>query len=552
MIDREVGRRGFLKAASAFAAFGMPNLLTAGEKGIPALTLGVISDTHIGTRESTAVLERTLEFFRTRKVDAVMICGDLADWGLLSGLKYVAEAWEKVFPHGKGAEGRPVHKLFCTGNHDYEGWWYGDMTAEMHALGYDEDEALVKLGMKKCWEEVFQEEFDAIRKRNVNGFDFISAEWHGYDETPGYDKTAEWFAAHGSEIDLSKPFFYYLHQPPAGTTSGSWETKLGRQVTDALSSFPNAVAFSGHTHWTLNDERSIWQGAYTAISVPSLSCTGVMGGYENGSDVRNGKTTKAMPLLPVRFNYEEPQGLVVTVFGDRMELERYDFRKFVHTAPTWRVPLPLARESRPYALEPRASKWPVPQFPDGAKLTLFTSNTETRGGNRAGGGLPECRCRGQCAGVRLRTARCADGRFETRGQAFPLARLPQAEGGRTGPHEILDERLGSSAGPGVPHRGLSAQLLRRVRQAARLRAASRQVRRRPCTRLAKAEKGLTGAAVGGLSGTGRFAIISPWDCSFQVRMSCRRDAISAWRTFASRMDTLSPWVRMRVRRTAIT
>ena len=105
-----------------------------------------------------------------------------------------------------------------------------------------------------------------------------------------------------------------------------------------------------------------------------------MGGYENGSDVRNGKTTKAMPLLPVRFNYEEPQGLVVTVFGDRMELERYDFRKFVHTAPTWRVPLPLARESRPYALEPRASRWPVPQFPDGAKLTLFTSNTETRGG----------------------------------------------------------------------------------------------------------------------------------------------------------------------------
>ena len=380
MIDRGVGRRGFLKATSAFAAFGVPNLLTAGEKGSPALTLGVISDTHIGSRESTAVLERTLEFFRTRKVDAVMICGDLADWGLLSGLKYVAEAWEKVFPHGKGAEGRPVQKLFCTGNHDYEGWWYGDMTVEMHALGYDEDEALVKLGMKKCWEEVFQEEFAPIRKRTVNGFDFISAEWHGYDETPGYDKTAAWFAAHGSEIDLSKPFFYYLHQPPAGTTSGSWETKLGRQVTDVLSSFPNAVAFSGHTHWTLNDERSIWQGAYTAISVPSLSCTGVMGGYENGSDVRNGKTTKAMPLLPVRFNYEEPQGLVVTVFGDRMELERYDFRKFVHTAPTWRVPLPLARESRPYALEPRASRWPVPQFPDGAKLTLFTSNTETRGG----------------------------------------------------------------------------------------------------------------------------------------------------------------------------
>ena len=67
-------------------------------------------------------------------------------------------------------------------------------------------------------------------------------------------------------------------------------------VTDTLSAYPNAVAFSGHSHWTLNDERSIWQGAFTAVSVPSLSCTGVMDGYENGADVRNGKTTLAMPM----------------------------------------------------------------------------------------------------------------------------------------------------------------------------------------------------------------------------------------------------------------
>ena len=232
-MKREFGikRRSFLKSAGIFAALGAPNLLAKG-KETPALTLGVIADTHIGSRESVVTLERTLKFFRDRKVDAVMICGDLADWGLLSGLKYIAEAWERVFPGGKGAGGKTVQKLFCTGNHDYEGWWYGDMTAEMHALGYDEDEALVKLGMKKCWEEVFQEEFAPIRRRTVNGFDFISAEWTGYDETPGYDKTGEWFAAHGGELDPSKPFFYYLHQPPAGTTSGlTLSSYLMRKLT---------------------------------------------------------------------------------------------------------------------------------------------------------------------------------------------------------------------------------------------------------------------------------------------------------------------------------
>ena len=154
-IGSSLERRGFLKGAGACAVLGAPGIFSK-KKEKAELTLGVISDTHIGTLASAVTLERTLAFFRDRKVDAVMICGDLADWGLLSGLKYVAETWEKVFPHGKGSGGRPVQKLFCTGNHDYEGWWYGDMTAEMHALGYDEDEALVKLGMKKCGRKCFK------------------------------------------------------------------------------------------------------------------------------------------------------------------------------------------------------------------------------------------------------------------------------------------------------------------------------------------------------------------------------------------------------------
>ena len=389
----KIDRRLFLKGAASLAAAGgfvprlaaepYPPYLNSSKGASPRLVVGIISDTHVGVPAHTAVLERTFRFFRDRKVDAVMNCGDIADFGLLSGLKYYAETFEKVFPGGKGAEGRPVQKLFCTGNHDYEGWWYGDMTAEMHALGYDEDEALVKLGMKKCWEEVFQEEFAPIRKRTVNGYDFIGAEWHGYDETPGYDLTEDWFAAHGGELDTEKPFFFYLHQPPANTTASSWESALALKVTKALSAHQNAVAFSGHSHWTLNDERSIWQGEYTAIAVPSLSCTGIMDGYENGADVRNGKSTRAMPALPVRFKMEEPQGLVMSVYDNRMEFERWDFKKMVCTARTWSVPLPLVRESRPYSFEARSAAEPVPQFPEGAKLNLKTRNTETRGGKWA-------------------------------------------------------------------------------------------------------------------------------------------------------------------------
>ncbi len=377
-----VPRRGFLKGAAAFSAFGAPRLFGM-DGGKPALTFGVISDTHITDKASTMVLERTLKYFRDCKVDAVMICGDISDYGLLSGLKYVAETWSKVFPRDRGADGRPVQKLFITGNHDYEGWWYGDMTAEMHALGYSEDEALIKLGMKKCWEETFQEAFAPIRRRMVNGYDFISAEWYGYDKTPGFDQTGAWFKAHGGEIDPSRPFFYFTHSPPSGTVIGSWEGKEERQVANTLAEHPNAVSLTGHLHWTLNDERSIWQGGFTAVSVPSLSCTGVQGGYENGGDSRNGKTTKAMPQVSARFHYEEPQGLVVSVYRDRMEMERLDFRKFVRTAPTWRVPLPMTEVNKPYTFKAHSAATPIPEFPEGAELALSTGNTETRGGKWA-------------------------------------------------------------------------------------------------------------------------------------------------------------------------
>ena len=73
--------------------------------------------------------------------------------------------WDRVFA------GTGVVPLFCTGNHDFDGWWYGDMAVEMHANGYSEGEALCNLKKEPGerlgdgWKEVFGEPFDWIRCR---------------------------------------------------------------------------------------------------------------------------------------------------------------------------------------------------------------------------------------------------------------------------------------------------------------------------------------------------------------------------------------------------
>ena len=368
----QLSRRNFIGGAAAlFGVGGCQSLGIGGEK--PNIMFGVISDIHITTPESTTAFRRALKYFRDRKVDAVVICGDLSDWGLMSGLKHVADAWNSVFPNDRAPDGRKVEKLFCTGNHDYDGYWYGDMTLDMHVQGYSENEALVKLGMKKCWEEVFHEPFAQVRRRTVKGYDFISSEWK--DGKDGFKEAEAWFAANGKTLDPKKPFFVFTHYPFRDTTSCSGR---GDAYSGAIfKTRPNAVTFTGHCHWTLNDERSIWQGDYTAIAVPSMSYTTIPGGYENGSDKRNGKSSLSMPVIPARQFLREAQGYVVSVFDDRMEVERRDFTEGVEAAPAWIVTPPAAAASR-YAFANSKKRTPVPQFPKEASVKTYTSNFETR------------------------------------------------------------------------------------------------------------------------------------------------------------------------------
>ena len=376
----QIGRRGFLGGAAAFiGAGGCRSLGLCGPK--PELVFGVISDIHVTTPESTAAFRKALAYFRDRKVDAVVVAGDLSDWGLKSGLKLVADAWNSVFPDDRAPDGRKVEKLFCTGNHDYDGWWYGDMTLDMHVQGYSEDEALAKLGMKACWEEAFNEPFAPIRRRMVKGFDFISAEWK---EGRGWNAEANaWFAQNGGTLDPKKPFFFFTHYPLGNTTSCSRrDGPNGYPEIAAFKTMPNAVSFSGHCHWTLNDERSIWQDVFTAIAIPSMSYTSMPRGYENGSDSRKGDPKASMPMLPARANLREAQGYVVSVFEDRLEIERRDFTEGVEAAPPWIVTPPTAA-SKPFAFENSARRTPVPQFPAGASVAANVCNTEDRDGHWA-------------------------------------------------------------------------------------------------------------------------------------------------------------------------
>ena len=365
-------RRGFLGGMASAGAFGGCRSLGV-FGGDAQLRIGVVSDIHMTTPDSGEKVRRALAYFRRRGADAVVVAGDLSDWGLLSGLKYVKADWDKEM------SGTGIVPLFVTGNHDFDGWWYGDMTLDMHVQGYSEDEALSRLGMKKCWEDVFGEPYEDIRRRRVKGFDFVSAEWK--DGKQGGDaQVIEWFKTHGGELAADRPTFFLRHVPLPGTVSSVLDRGGDKSLTEFLKGMPNVVSLTGHTHWTLNDERSIWQGGgLTAMSVPSMSYTTIPRGYENGSAPRKPTCELGMPRLPSRDDLEAAQGFFITVRQGDMEVERRDFETGDEAAPPWIVPMP-ASVGRPYAFEAHAKTVPAPSFPSGAFVNTYTTNADRRNG----------------------------------------------------------------------------------------------------------------------------------------------------------------------------
>ena len=80
-----------------------------------------------------------------------------------------------------------------------------------------------------------------------------------------------------------------------------------------LEKYPNAIALCGHAHRNATDEYNLWQGAFTAILVPSSNYNITRPGYENGYQ-RPDKKTIVSPLCNIRRSW---QGLVGTLYSNR-------------------------------------------------------------------------------------------------------------------------------------------------------------------------------------------------------------------------------------------
>lgn len=319
---------------------------TVETRGEPDLTVGIVSDTHLSRpaqHKSQGAIDafvRTLVFFKETNVDAIIVAGDLTNGGTADELKVTAECWEQVFGSLKAG---PV-KVFVTGNHEHN---------------YSKE-------AKERWHEILLEPDDPFFLKRVKGYVFIGAHWAAWRKEAAL---RAFLKANDEALAGRKPFFYVQHAHPQHTCYGDWIWhRLDGGPTDkVLADYPNAVAFSGHTHYSLTDERSIWQGAFTSIGTASLRWLALPYGRENGKGLKK----VGHRMSDVASDYGPSQGLVMRVWGERMVFERYDLSRMEKLGPDWDVPtLHGDADERPYDFKIRSAKLKAPEFPADAEIEL--------------------------------------------------------------------------------------------------------------------------------------------------------------------------------------
>ena len=407
-----VSRRFFIGGAASFGAFGGCRLFECHDfrvGGTPNLKFGVVSDIHIkyvtrpGEKEkgwgSNATFRKTLEWFRDQGVDAVVIAGDMADNGMDDHILAVAEAWYSVFPGDRYPDGRPIEKVFVYGNHDYHGYLYGGHAEKRYPDPVERAKHVLRADMGGWWKKVFHEDYSRFYAKEIKGYTFLGAHWDDGTgmETGGGSSTfgvelAAYLAEHGRELDPTLPFFYVQHPHPKDTCYGGWAWGHDNgKVTAALSKYANAVAFSGHSHYSLTDERSVWQGAFTSVGTSSLRYTGMPYnmrhpvGYENTTtEAKHAWKYDAVKMLPRFSTGDCCQGMLWSVYDDCMVAKRREFLSGLAVGDDWVLPLPSA-EPRPFAFAERAKKFAAPAFPAGATLKVEAVKAKNRGGKSGDG-----------------------------------------------------------------------------------------------------------------------------------------------------------------------
>lgn len=223
----------------------------------PVIRFVACSDSHLKSAAGTGSyrLEKTAKLAYAiakaddeyNNLDAFLINGDITNDGNIdqfAGFKVVADKYIK-----SETELLPI----IANNHDFRNMKKQTVAYFSQLMGKDTDYHKV-----------------------VNGYHFIGISTSDVEGVNYTEEQRIWLKAQLDEAvkdDPNKPIFVSQHEHVRNTVYGSsdfdgWGID---DFSDILEQYPQVVDFSGHSHYPLNDPRSVWQGSFTAVGTGALA-----------------------------------------------------------------------------------------------------------------------------------------------------------------------------------------------------------------------------------------------------------------------------------------
>lgn len=258
------------------------------------------------------------------KLDVLLINGDITHNSTASEWQAFVADLEEVIPSGSHTK-----VLMLRGNHDAKPNLQSNFTK--YLADYDSMYA------------------NANNIVEVNGYRFVLVgqdTQRSNDEASSYEyihspETISWFEtamAEAAQESEGKPIFVGMHpaaygtvfggQPVTGTRSGAaatssyWGTS---ELLPTLNKYSNAITFSGHSHWDMANEMSIYQENFTALNTGAVNNMEIPDCYDES-------------FQPKRFgsNENESTGFYIEVNTDNeVTVHRVDFNRECEIRTPW-------------------------------------------------------------------------------------------------------------------------------------------------------------------------------------------------------------------------
>ena len=314
------------------------------------LKVGIISDSQIipsNKKEDEWLkifsehLKKALEVLKLHQIEVLIFAGDLTDSGTEYAYDEILSIYKSVY---KNEEEKPIFN-YIMGNHDY---WLSYMENGKFCPKFGEPKELQFLFFNKLKEKPFSHKV-------INGYHFIN--WGSEDGSDNPNTNIDWIESQikiALEDDKNKPIFVTTHYAAEDTVYGSndWGTK---SIKTILKKYPNIIHFSGHSHFSLIDERSIWQKEFTSIQTQSVSYIELDKGFENGPY----PCDEYGSIQEAGRNF---MGLIMNINQSQIEILRISLEKDKLYGEPWIIELPCDINNFKYTLDKRIKERNNPRF----------------------------------------------------------------------------------------------------------------------------------------------------------------------------------------------